>query len=254
VYKDLFSLSGKIALVVGAAGGLAKDSCIALANFGAKLLLADINENELQALGNELDRINVSNSRYAVDIVDTESIKLLIEEIQTEYGRLDVMINFAGLGWRTPVEKIQLDEFEKIVRTNLTGSFLLTQQALKLMLPQNSGKIILIGSVSGQIGRPYVAHYAASKGGIHSLVRTLAVELAKNNIQINSVAPAFTLTKMTFEILSDPAVKESIISTIPIGRLGSPSDLVGTILLLSTHASDFITGQTIFVDGGCTIS
>jgi NAD(P)-dependent dehydrogenase (short-subunit alcohol dehydrogenase family) len=164
------------------------------------------------------------------------------------------MVNFAGLAAPLPVEKIDTAEFQKIINVNLLGSFLLAKYSLSLMVPQGSGKIILVGSVSGQIGRPFSAHYSASKGGVHSMVRTMAVEMAKNNIQINSIAPVFTLTPMSACVVGDQEGKERIISTIPMGRLGLPSDLVGAMVFLVSSASDFVTGQTIFVDGGCTIS
>jgi NAD(P)-dependent dehydrogenase (short-subunit alcohol dehydrogenase family) len=218
------------------------------------MTLADVDTAGLEMICNELKREGLHVWSHPVDVSDTASVSSLMNGISRQFGRLDVMVNFAGIGWRTPIEKITVDEFQKIININLMGSFLITQQALSLMVPQRSGKIILIGSVSGEIGRPYVAHYAASKGGIHSMVKTMAVEVANVNIQINSVAPVFTWTGMTIPILSDPEVEKAIISTIPMGRLGLAKDLVGTILFLSSRGSDFITGQVIFVDGGCVIS
>lgn len=249
-YKDLFSLEGKNVLIVGAAGGLAKEACRGFGQFGAKMALADMDAARLELTCNELKREGLQAWSCPVDVSDISSVTNLMNGIRQEAGRLDVMVNFAGVGWRTPIEKITVDEFQKVININLTGSFLIAQQALSLMVPQRSGKIILIGSVSGEIGRPYVAHYAASKGGIHSMVKTLAVEVASANIQVNSVAPVFTYTPMTIPILSDPEVEKAIVSTIPMGRLGLPRDLVGTVLFLSSGASDFITGQVIFVDGG----
>lgn len=189
-----------------------------------------------------------------VDVSDGASVESLINALKRNFGRLDILINFVGVVWTNPIEKISVTEFQKVIDINLKGSFLLAQQSLRLMAPKRSGKVILVGSVSGQIGRPFSAHYSASKGGVHSLVRTLAVEMANKNIQINAVAPVFTLTKLSESVLSNPKLKKSILSTIPMGRLGLPSDLVGTMIFLSSAASDFITGQTLCVDGGCTIS
>ena len=253
-YQDLFDLNGKVALVVGAAGGLAEETCIGLAQFGATLALADISEENLEAVCNSLKEKGIEAWSHGVDVAEIDSVKGLTQAIHERFGRLDILVNFAGIGWRTPLEEIDVAEFQNMININLMGSFLLTQLSMPFMRSQGSGKIILVGSVSGQIGRPYVAHYASSKGGVHSLVRAVAVEMAQNNIQVNSVAPVFTMTKMTTEILSDPEVMSSITSTIPMGRLGLPSDLVGAIVFLSSRASDFITGHTIFVDGGCTIS
>ncbi|KPL01783.1 MAG: hypothetical protein AMJ73_09900 [candidate division Zixibacteria bacterium SM1_73] len=252
-YKKLFNLANKVALVVGAAGGLAGETCLGLAEFGATLALADIDSEGLVDVSNDLEKKGFKTWSKIVDVSDVTSVEKLIKDLREQFGRLDIMINFAGVVLPTPVEKIRVTEFQKIIDINLKGSFILAQQSLSMMLPQRSGKIILVGSVSGQIGRPFSAHYAASKG-VHAMVRTMAVEMAKNNIQINSIAPVFTLTKMSEDVLSDPEMKKSIISTIPMGRLGLPSDLVGAMIFLSSSASDFVTGQTIFVDGGCTIS
>jgi len=253
-YTDLFNVRGKNVLIVGAAGGLAREVCRGFGQFGAKLALADHDAAGLEMTCDALNREGIHAWSSQVDVSDTSSVMNLMNGLLQDFGTLDVVVTFAGVGWRTPIEDITIDEFRKILNINLTGSFLIAQQALSVMVSQGSGKIILIGSVSGEIGRPYVAHYAASKGGIHAMVKTMAVEMAKANVQINCVAPVFTHTPMTVSILSDPDVEKAIVSTIPMGRLGLPGDLVGSIIFLSSRASDFITGQVIFVDGGCVIS
>ena len=253
-YGMLFDLTDRVALIVGAAGGLAGETCLGLAEFGATIVLADIDSKGLISACSTLEEKGFKTGAKRVDVSDRTAVEELIKDLYTQFGRLDILINFAGVVLPTPIEKIRIEEFQKIIDINLKGSFILAQESLSVMVPQRSGKIILVGSVSGHIGRPFSAHYAASKGGVHAMVRTMAVEMAKNNIQINSIAPVFTLTKMSEDVLSDPQMKETIISTIPMGRLGLPSDLVGGMIFLSSSASDFITGHTIFVDGGCTIS
>jgi len=253
-YERLFSLKDKVALVTGAAGGLAHETCLGLGQFGATLALADIDSKGLAKVSDQLRKKGIQAWSKVVDVSDEASVGSLIHVLKKNFEHLDILINFAGVVWTKPVEKIRTLEFEKVIDINLKGSFLLAQKALRVMTPRRSGKIILVGSVSGQIGRPFAAHYSASKGGVHSLVRTLAVETARQNIQINAVAPVFTMTKLSESVLSDPKLKRSILSTIPMGRLGLPSDLVGAMIFLSSAASDFITGQTFCVDGGCTIS
>lgn len=253
-YEGLFSLKDKVALVTGAAGGLAFETCLGLGQFGATLALADMDSKGLGKVSDQLHRRGIQTWSKEVNVSDEASVRSLINTLVRKFRNLDILINFAGVVWTNPVEKIRTVEFEKVIDINLKGSFLLAQKALRVMVPKRSGKIILIGSVSGQIGRPFAAHYSASKGGVHSLVRTLAVETAKQNIQVNAIAPVFTMTKLSESVLSDPKLKKSILSTIPMGRLGLPSDLVGTTIFLSSAASNFITGQTLFVDGGCTIS
>jgi gluconate 5-dehydrogenase len=253
-YHGLFNLEDKVALVVGAAGGLAGETCLGLAQFGATLALADMRPEGLTQVSKMLDSKGIQSWRQVVDVSDASSVTNLLDSLHKYFGRLDIMINFAGLAAPLPVETIDTAEFQRIINVNLLGSFLLAKHSLALMIPQGSGKIIMLGSVQGQIGRPFSAHYSASKGGVHSMVRTLAVETAKRNIQINTVAPVFTLTPMSEKVVGDPEVKQRIVSTIPMGRLGLPSDLVGAMLFLASRASDFVTGQTICVDGGCTIS
>jgi NAD(P)-dependent dehydrogenase (short-subunit alcohol dehydrogenase family) len=253
-YKQLFDLSGRVAVIVGAAGGLAGETCLGLAQFGATLFLADINPSGLQAISSRLKESGIEAWSEVVDVSKPSSVRNLMNAVSKRFGRLDIMINFAGMARPTPINEIDPAEYERIIDVNLKGSFFLAQHSLRLMLPQRSGKIILVGSVSGQIGRPFSVHYAASKGGVHSMVRTIAVEVAKQNVQINSVAPVFTLTPLSAGVLSNKGQKRSILATIPMGRLGLPSDLVGAMIFLSSNASSFITGQTIFVDGGCTIS
>jgi NAD(P)-dependent dehydrogenase (short-subunit alcohol dehydrogenase family) len=253
-YEKLFDLTDKVALVAGAAGGLAHETCLGLSQFGATLALADIDAKGLARVASDLVRKGMKIWSRRVDVSEEASVKSLINRVVKELGRLDILINFVGVVWTNPVEKIKISEFQKVMDINLKGSFLLAQQSLRVMTPKGTGKIILVGSVSGQIGRPFSAHYSASKGGVHSLVRTLAVEVAKKNIQVNAVAPVFTLTKLSMSVLANPTLKKSILSTIPMGRLGHPSDLVGTMIFLSSAASNFITGQTFCVDGGCTIS
>ena len=253
-YKSLFDLTHKVALVTGAAGGLARETCLGLGQFGAALALADIDSKGLSRVCKDLGKKGIKTWSKTVDVSDETSVKNLIDGVKRNFGRLDILINFVGVVWPTPVEKISVTEFEKVIDVNLKGSFLLSQHSLRVMVPKRSGKIILVSSVSGQIGRPFSAHYSASKGGIQALVRTLAVEVATKNIQVNAVAPVFTLTKISEGVLSNPKMKKMILSTIPVGRLGLPSDLVGAMVYFSSAASDFVTGQTFFVDGGCTIS
>lgn len=253
-YEGLFSLQGKVALVVGAAGGLAVDAALGLAQFGATLALADRETAGLEEVSSLLASKGISSWKKTVDVQDEASVSALIEAVKEQFGRLDVMINFAGVAAAKPIEEIDAAEFLRVININLLGSFLLAKHSLAVMTPQGSGKIILLGSVQGQIGRPFNAQYSASKGGVHSMVRTLAVEMAKKGIQVNAIAPVFTLTPMSARVIADPIMKEKIVSTIPMGRLGMPADLVGAIVYLASGASDFFTGQTMVVDGGCTIS
>lgn len=254
MFEGLFSLNGKVVLVAGASGGLAFDACLGLAQFGAALALADREAAGLEKVSTLLELQGIPSWSHTVDVQNEASVAALVDAAMKQFGRIDVMINFAGVTSPKPVEKIDAADFMRVINVNLLGSFLLAKHSLAIMKPQGSGKIILLGSVQGQIGRPFSSNYSASKGGVHSMVRTLAVEMARENIQVNAVAPVFTMTPMAELVVGDPVMKEKIVSTIPMGRLGKPSDLVGAIIYLSSGASDFFTGQTMCVDGGCTIS
>jgi NAD(P)-dependent dehydrogenase (short-subunit alcohol dehydrogenase family) len=253
-YEGMFSLKDKVALVVGAAGGLAGETCVGLGQFGATLALADTTSEGLRLVSSMLKKKGIASWSQTTDIQDEVSVASLFDALVKQFGRLDIMINFAGVAAPLPIEKITAAEFQRVLNINLLGSFLLAKGSLALMVPRRSGKIIMLGSVSGQIGRPFSAHYSGSKGGVHSMVRTMAVEVAKENVQVNCVAPVFTLTPMAAIVLEDPVASQRILSTIPMGRFGLPSDLVGAMIYLTSRASDFVTGQTFFVDGGCTIS
>jgi NAD(P)-dependent dehydrogenase (short-subunit alcohol dehydrogenase family) len=253
-YEGLFSLKDRVALVVGAAAGLAGESCAGLAQFGATLALADVGTEALGKASSALKDRGIASWSHPVDVQDEASVASLFEAVWQRFGRIDILVNFAGVAAPFTIDQISTAEFYRVINVNLLGSFLLTKYSVERMVPQGSGKIILFGSVAGQIGRPNSSHYSASKGGVHSMVRTVAVETARKNIQINAIAPVFTVTPMASLVLDKPGAKEKIVSSIPMGRLGLPSDLVGAVIYLSGRASDFMTGQTIVVDGGCTIS
>ena len=212
-YEGLFSLKEKVVLVAGAAGGLAVEACLGLAQFGATLALADWEEGGLEKVSTLLESKGISSWKRTVDVQDESSVAALIDAVKKRFGRLDVMINFAGIANARPIEEIDAAEFLRVTNINLLGSFLMAKHSLSVMTPQGSGKIILLGSVQGQIGRPFNAQYSASKGGVHSMVRTMAVETAKKNIQVNAIAPVFTLTPISERVIADPVMKEKMVNS-----------------------------------------
>ena len=175
----------------------------------------------------------------------------LVDQVKKEFGKIDILMNTAGINCRFPAEEMPAEEYEKVVRFNTLGTFVPCQAVGKVMIEQKKGKIINMGSVRGWVAPgQFGSAYATSKGGVHQLTRTLAVEWAKYGINVNGIAPALVMTDMTRDFLSKPEIYAKMTAEIPMARLGVPEDLLGAIILLASDASDFITGQIIYVDGG----
>jgi len=185
------------------------------------------------------------------DVTSAAAMQEMVDQVKKEFGKIDILVNVAGINCRFSAEEMPAEEYEKVVRFNTLGTFLPCQAVGKLMIEQKKGKIINMGSVRGWVA-PAIGGtaYATSKGGVHQLTRTLAVEWAKYGVNVNAIAPALVMTDMTREFLSKPEIYSKMTAEIPLARLGVPEDLLGAIVLLASDASDFITGQIIYVDGG----
>jgi gluconate 5-dehydrogenase len=178
-------------------------------------------------------------------------MKDMVDQVMKEFGKIDILVNVAGINARFSAEEMPPEEFEKVIRFNIAGTFLPCQAVGRVMIEQKRGKIINMGSVRGSVA-PSIGGtaYASSKGGVHQLTRTLAAEWAKYGINVNGIAPALVMTAMTREFLSKPEIYSKMTAEIPLARLGFPEDLIGPIVLLASDESDFMTGQIIYVDGG----
>jgi NAD(P)-dependent dehydrogenase (short-subunit alcohol dehydrogenase family) len=197
----------------------------------------------IQALGCE-------SLTLPTDVSDVTSVKAMVHAAADHFGRLDILVNGAGINIRQPVDNFTEDDWDRLMAVNLKGAFFASTEAATRMRQQGKGKIINVGSVAYEIILPNIALYAISKGGMRQMTRSLAVEWAKDNIYVNSIAPGRFWTKMTDAVFSDETLRASAVSPIPLGRPGTASDLAGVTMLLASDASDYITGQTIFVDGG----
>jgi NAD(P)-dependent dehydrogenase (short-subunit alcohol dehydrogenase family) len=178
----------------------------------------------------------------------------MVQEAASEFGRLDILVNGAGVNIRKTVDEFSEADWDEVMAINVRSVFFASQEAARVMRPQGKGKIINLGSLSFEIVVPNIALYAVSKGGMRQLTRALAVEWAEDNITVNAIAPGRYWTAMTDSVFSDPELYESAVSVIPQGRPGIPSDLAGATVLLASDAGDYITGQTIVVDGGWLVS
>lgn len=249
--KKLFDLSGRVAIVTGGSIGLGRQMAEGLAEMGAKLVLcARKKERCLQAAG-ELEKLGVEVLALGCDVKDPASIQAVADAAVKQFGRIDILINNAGTSWGAPVEAMTIEQWNKVIETNLTGTFLFSQAVGKVMIPQRRGKIINIASVAGLRGSPpsfSAIGYSASKGGLIIFTKDLACKWAMHNIQVNAIAPGWFPTDMSGKVIERN--KEMLQAGIPLGRFGGPDDLKGAAVFLASDASNFVTGNILVVDGG----
>lgn len=247
----MFDLTGKVAIVTGGAGGLGRPISIGLAKAGADVVVDDLEKADPQAVADECAALGRKALAVSYDVTSAEAMQAMVDQVMKEFGKIDILVNVAGINARFDAEAMPPEEFAKVIHFNIAGTFLPCQAVGKVMIAQKKGKIINMGSVRGGVA-PSIggSAYASSKGGVHQLTKTLAAEWAKYHINVNAIAPALVMTDMTREFLSKPEIYAKMTAEIPLARLGFPEDLLGPIILLASDASDFITGQIIYVDGG----
>lgn len=252
---SLFSLRGKTAIVTGANGGIGRGIALALAEAGANICIAgrDTQKNE-KVLG-EIEQLGASVIAQQCDVNDDAAIAETIEATLDAFGSLNVLVNNAGIVALNNAEAVTDEEWMSVIDTNLNSVFKFSRAAHEPLVKAGGGKIINIGSMYSIFGSPLAASYAASKGAVVQLTKSLAVSWADNNIQVNAILPGWIATDMTAPIESDLAEMHSaIIARTPAGRFGQPEELGGTAVYLASSASDFVTGQSIPVCGGYSIA
>ena len=251
--KKLFDLSGRVAIVSGGSIGLGRQMAEGLAEMGASLVLCARKKERCEQAAEELKKLGVETLAMACDVKNPEQIRGVVEGTMSRFGRIDILINNAGTVWGAPVEEMKLEHWNKVIETNLTGTFLFSQAVGKVMMGQRKGKIVNIASVSGFRGAPpelQAIGYHASKGGVIAFTRDLACKWGAHNIQVNAIAPGWFPTDM-----SEVAIernREAFLKKIPLGRFGGDYDLKGAAVFLASDASDFVTGHVLVVDGGQT--
>lgn len=252
-YRKLFDLTDRIAIVTGGAGGLGRPTALGLADFGANVVVTSRNLDNLEKVKREIDQLGRESLAIPSDVSKHEDVIRLVKQTVDTFGRIDILVTYAGLNIPKPAEEYPYDDWKKVIDTNVTGMFLCNQEVGKVMIKQRKGKIINISSVRGRYGLPrnYVA-YCTSKGAVDMITRTLACEWAKFNVLVNAIAPTVIETPLTAHILANPEFAQSMKNRIPLGRWGFPDDLIGAIVYFASDASNFITGQILYVDGGVT--
>ncbi len=250
---DLFDLTGKVAMVTGASKGLGKAMAAGLAKAGSDLALCARNSDDLRRAAAEVGKFGTLVETFPLDVLDRESILEAVDSTISRLGRIDILVNNAGINIRKTVLDLSEEEWDSVLDTNLKGYFLVSQAVAPLMIRQGGGKVINLSSIFGAVGMNHQAAYAASKGGIVQLTKVMAIEWAGSNIQVNAIGPTYFETPLVAALRNDPERFRFINERTPMGRWGQPEELEGTVIFLASKASDFITGQTIYVDGGWTI-
>jgi len=248
---NLFDLKGKAALVTGGNGGIGLGMAKGLAQAGAAIAIAGRDEKKNSAAVRELKSLGVQAFGLFVDVVEESSCKSMVSQAAEKLGRLDILVNNAGINIRKAPQDYTLEEWRLVLDTNLTSAFVASQAAYLHLKRRGGGKIINIGSMMSLFGASFVAPYGASKGGIVQLTRALACAWAKDNIQVNAVLPGWIDTALTRRARKEVAgLHERVLARTPAARWGTPDDLAGIAVFLSSSASDFVTGTAIPVDGG----
>ncbi|RKX75114.1 MAG: gluconate 5-dehydrogenase, partial [Spirochaetes bacterium] len=225
-----------------------------LGHAGAKIVLNGRNPETMNKAVENLREEGIYSMGYCFDVTKKDEVRVAIEEIEGELGKIDILINNAGIQKRAPFIDIDEVQWQEVLNINLKGAFLTSQQVARGMTVRKSGKIINICSLMSEVGRATIVPYTVAKGGLKMLTRAMAVELGKYNIQVNGIGPGYFVTEMTKNLKEDPRFDEWIKQRTPAGRWGDPEELVGTAIFLASSASDFINGQIIYVDGGVLAS
>ena len=251
--KELFDLTDRVAIVTGGSTGLGKQMAEALAEAGAKLVLCARNKERCDLAAAELRETGAEVLSLGCDVKKLESIQRVVDETMARLGALDILINNAGTSWGAPIEEMKLEQWNKVMDTNMTGAFLFCQAVGKIMVPRKRGKIINIASVAGLRGSPpdfQAIGYQASKGALITFTKDLACKWAMHNIHVNAIAPGWFPTNMSGAVIERN--QEGLRQRIPLKRFGDEHDLKGAAVFLASTASDFVTGHTLVVDGGQT--
>lgn len=249
-----FDFTGRVAVVTGASRGIGAATAHALADAGCDVVLASRDQAALAGVAQRVEKSGRRAVVHPIDLQRLDGIPGLFERAVRELGRLDILINNAGTNIRRPAVEFSEADWDTLVNLNLRAAFFCAQAAGRVMVPQRSGKVVTVSSIAGRVGLPTGAIYAATKAGVSAFTRTLAVEWAPYNVQVNAIGPGYIRTKLTAPLFADPEWVERVTRRLPMGRTGEVEDLTGTVLFLASPASDYMTGQTLFVDGGWTIT
>ena len=247
-------LRGKVVLVTGAGSGIGAALAVAVAEAGADCALTELPERMalLEPLCVEISKLGRTAYPLSLRLPDAQSIDVLVRSLVEQAGRIDVLVNNAGVNIPRDALEVTEEDWDRVLDVNLKGLFFLSQRVAREMIPRGGGKIVNIASQNGVVGYYKRAAYCSSKAGVVNLTRVLAIEWAAHNINVNAVGPTFVVTPLTQSTFDDPVLREDLLKRIPLGRVGMPEDVVGAVVFLASPAASLITGQTLLVDGGWT--
>jgi NAD(P)-dependent dehydrogenase (short-subunit alcohol dehydrogenase family) len=253
--RDRFSLTGKVVIVTGAGRGIGRAVALGLAEAGADLALASRTAADLETLASEIEQAGRRALVVPTDVVDEASVAKLVRRAAEDLGHLDALVNCAGISPHYKrAEAMTAAEWDTVLDVNLRGTFLCAAAAGRVMLAQGAGSIVNFASIGARVALPRLVAYCAAKGGIDQLTKVMAVEWAGRGVRVNAIAPAYVETDMTSGMRENPRLHAMLCEKTPLGRLARPEEMVGAAIFLVSDAASYVTGQTLFVDGGWTAS
>ena len=249
----IFDLTGKTAMVTGSTKGLGHVTALALAKAGADVAVCGRNQENLEKVSKSIKKLGRDSAGFFLDVTSKQSVQEGVDQILKHFGKVDILVNNAGVNYRVPVLEFPEEQWDLIIDTNLKGYFFVARAVAPQMIERGYGKIINMSSIFGSTPLPDQLAYSASKGGVNQLTKVMALEWAKKGVRVNAVAPTYFETELVTQIRTDPVRFNFINERTPMGRWGQPEELEGIIIFLAAPASDFITGQIIYIDGGWTV-
>jgi len=247
---QLFSLAGKTALVTGSSRGLGFAIADGMAAAGARLVLNGVDAARLETSAATLRDKGYVVEACVFDVCDEAAVVAAFEKLDAAGIAVDILVNNAGVQYRKPMVELATDDWRRVIETNLTSAFVVGREAARRMIPRGRGKVINIGSLTSELARATVAPYTVAKGGIKMLTRAMTAEWASHNIQANAIGPGYMLTDMNQALIDNPSFDAWVKGRTPAGRWGKPEELIGTAVFLASEASNYVSGQIIYVDGG----